>query len=84
MSKIGSAVSEEKSFENVNGRTDGRTDDGRKVITIAHPEQSSGELKNKKKQQKNIQMLSAAVVHGILRDNFQKKKIVMAFLFKSI
>ena len=57
MSKIGSAVSEEKSFENVNGRThgrtdartdgrtDGRTDDGRKVITIAHPEQSSGELK---------------------------------------
>ena len=46
-------ASEEKSFENVNGRTDGRTDartdgrmdDGRKVITIAHPEQSSGELK---------------------------------------
>ena len=30
----------EKSFENVNGRTHGR-----KVITIAHPEQSSGELK---------------------------------------
>ena len=27
------------------GRTDGRTDDIRKVITIAHPEQSSGELK---------------------------------------
>ena len=26
------------------GRTDGLTDDGRKVITIAHPEQSSGEL----------------------------------------
>ena len=42
--KFGSAVSEEKSFENVNGRTHGRTDDGRKVITIAHPEQSSGEL----------------------------------------
>ena len=28
--------------------TDGRTDDERKVITIAHPEQSSGELKMKK------------------------------------
>ena len=27
------------------GRMDARTDDGRKVITIAHPEQSSGELK---------------------------------------
>ena len=27
------------------GLTHGRTDDGRKVITIAHPEQSSGELK---------------------------------------
>ena len=26
--------------------TDGRTDDGRKVITRAHPEQSSGELKS--------------------------------------
>ena len=35
-----------ESFENVNGRTHGpTTDDGRKVITIAHPEQSSGELK---------------------------------------
>ena len=29
-------------------RTHGRTDDGRKVITIAHPEQSSGELKRGK------------------------------------
>ena len=29
------------------GWTDGRTDDGRKVITIAHPEQSSGELKSR-------------------------------------
>ena len=28
------------------GCTDGRMDDGRKVITIAHPEQSSGELKS--------------------------------------
>ena len=27
------------------GHTDSRTDDGRKVITIAHTEQSSGELK---------------------------------------
>ena len=42
------------------GRTDGRTDarthgrtvDGRKVITIAHPEQSSGELKIFKKKKK--------------------------------
>ena len=41
------------SFENVNGwahrymdgRPAGRTDNGRKVITIAHPEHSSGELK---------------------------------------
>ena len=38
-------ASEEKSLENLNGRTDGRTDDGQKVITIAHSEQSSGELK---------------------------------------
>ena len=42
---------EELSFEieSVNGRTDermdGRTVDGQKVITIAHPEHSSGELK---------------------------------------
>ena len=27
------------------GRTDAWTNDGQKVITIAHPEQSSGELK---------------------------------------
>ena len=31
----------------MDGRTHGRTDDGRKVITIAHPEQRSGELKTK-------------------------------------
>ena len=47
--QISSGASEEKSFENVNGlthgRTDARTEDGRKVITIAHPEHSSGELK---------------------------------------
>ena len=41
----------------MDGRTHGQTDDGRKVITIAHPEHSSGELK----------MLSAAVVIGALR-----------------
>ena len=50
MKFFGSAASEEKSFENVNGWTDtqmdGRTDDGRKVITIAHPDHSSGELKS--------------------------------------
>ena len=44
LSKIGSAASEEKSFENVNGWTDGRMDNRREVITIAHPEHSSGEL----------------------------------------
>ena len=50
-------VSEEKSFENVNGRrtpddghrtpdTGRRTrDDGRRAVTIAHPERCSGELK---------------------------------------
>ena len=36
---------EEVSFASVNVRTTGRTDDGQKVITIAHPEHSSGELK---------------------------------------
>ena len=41
LSKTGSGASE-KSFENVNGRTDTQTMD--KVITIAHPEHSSGEL----------------------------------------
>ena len=34
--------SEEKSYENVNRWMHGRTDDGQKVITIAHPEHSSG------------------------------------------
>ena len=29
----------------MDARTDGWTDDGQKGITIAHPEQSSGELK---------------------------------------
>ena len=35
LKKIGLGVSEEKSFKGVYGR---RTDDGRQVITIAHPE----------------------------------------------
>ena len=42
---------EELSFESVNGQTDARTVDGQKVITIAHPDQSSGELKMKLKQE---------------------------------
>ena len=46
--KNGSAASEEKSFENVNGqtgeRTDRRTNDGQKVITKAYLEHSSDEL----------------------------------------
>ena len=32
----------------MDGRTNGWTDDGQKGITIAHPEQSSGELKTNK------------------------------------
>ena len=36
---------EKLSFESVNGQTTGRMDNGQKVITIAHPEHSSGELK---------------------------------------
>ena len=35
------------------GRTHGRTDDGRKVIKIAHPEHSSGELKTADEQNSN-------------------------------
>ena len=35
----------EKSFENVNGWTDRRTDDGQRVSTVAQSEHSSGELK---------------------------------------
>ena len=49
MSKIGPAASQDKSFENVNGRTHGRTDDGRNVIAIAHPGRS-GELKKQKQE----------------------------------
>ena len=43
-----------EAFENVNGCTDGRTDDGQKVITIAHPEHSSGELKKKNGRKKEL------------------------------
>ena len=35
----------EEAIENVNGWMHGQTDNRRKVITIAHPEHSSGELK---------------------------------------
>ena len=38
LKKIGPGVSEEKSFKDVDGR---RTDDGRQVITIVHPEPSA-------------------------------------------
>ena len=41
--------------------TDGRTDDGQKVITIAHPEISSGELKNK--QQSKFQHNSILYIY---------------------
>ena len=38
---FGPGVSEEKSFKDVNGRFGGQTDDGRGVITTAHPEPSA-------------------------------------------
>ena len=42
LKKIGPGVSEKKSFKCVDGRTtEERTDDGRKVITIAYPEPSA-------------------------------------------
>ena len=44
LKKIGPGVSEEKSFKNMDGLMDGRRptdDDGRQVITIAHPEPSA-------------------------------------------
>ena len=51
---------EELSFESVNGQTDGwtdagRTENGQKVITKAHPEHSSGELKIAKSFQSEFQ-----------------------------
>ena len=48
---------EELSFKSVNGRTD----DGQKVITIAHPEHSSGELKPNK--QENIFKMSVGYLN---------------------
>ena len=41
------------------GRTHGRTDDGRKVITIAHPEQSSGELKMNQQGPSDMRVMKA-------------------------
>ena len=43
LSKIGSAASE-LLFENVNGQTHTHRDDRQRVITIAHPVHTSGEL----------------------------------------
>ena len=47
--------------------TDGRTDDGRKVITIAYPEQSSGELKNVTKNNFRILKKQYAYLQTILK-----------------
>ena len=43
------------------GHTDGRTGDGRKVITIAHPEHSSGELKTSESAQKAMNNPASAI-----------------------
>ena len=42
--QIASMASVEFLFVSVNREMDGQMDDGQKVITIAHPEHSSGEL----------------------------------------
>ena len=67
LSSIGPVVSEEKMFENVDGRTDGRTTDGRTTdgrttdarvtgILIAHLGAfGSGELKNNRSTEKEKQ-----------------------------
>ena len=40
----------------------GRTDDGRKVITIAHPEQSSGELKNTEAKPEKLHIVCVVII----------------------
>ena len=45
--------------------TDGRTDDGLKVITIAHPEYSSGELK---KMLVNVNLSLSAFFNSVCAD----------------
>ena len=59
------------------GRTDGRTDDGRKVITIAHPEQSSGELK---KQQYSICNVLFSLIVSIYREDTHQQQNTKFFL----
>ena len=44
LGQIASMALEELSFESINERTDGRTDDGQKVFTTDQPEDSSGVL----------------------------------------
>ena len=46
----------------MDGRTHGRTDDGRKVITIAHPEQSSGELKKDCKMSEHSEVANETAI----------------------
>ena len=63
---MSSMALEQLSFKSVNGRTD----DTQKVITIAHPEQSSGELKI---FQRVLDLLSLTGTQTICHINHQWK-----------
>ena len=58
------------------GRTDARTDDRRKVITIAHPEQSSGELK----KHNSYQIFSAGETTSAAKEK-KKKTVNCTYVF---
>ena len=62
--KLAQRGSEKKSFGML---TDGQTDDGRKVITIAHLEHSSGELKRLCTAREDLGYKTTS--HGMHRQN---------------
>ena len=67
----------EKSINDVDAETDGRTDDRRQVITNAHPDIGSGKLKKEKR--KSIFMFN--LILGMLRKIFTRRHFEIVFLF---
>ena len=67
----------------VNGRTIRRTDDGQKVITIAHPEHSSGELKRVREKSSECHNYKLPPFPDTKRKRKQKKKLEQCFRRKT-
>ena len=65
----------------MDARADGRSDDGQKVISIAHPKHSSGELETAKQNNKQTKIKQSKLNKAFKLQNSEKNRLLYAHVY---